>query len=281
LVNVYQKVTDRIIEQLERGVIPWKKPWKGSLPVNYVTQKAYRGINTLLLPQGGEYLTYLQAKQAGGNIRKGEKSQFIVFFKLMEFEDENTGDKKDIPFLKYSNVFHLSQCEGVTSKLKPFEADETIEPIQTAQDIIDDYVCRSGVKLAISEGSDHAYYQPSTDKIVLPAIKQFTNATEYYSVAFHEAAHSTGHSSRLNRISDTAAFGSQSYSREELVAEIAATMVMNSSGIEIPETFANSAAYIAGWLKRLREDNKAIVQASSQAQKATDLILGTENTEMA
>jgi len=278
-VNVYELVTKRILEQLKQGIIPWRKTWKGSVPVNYVTQKAYRGVNSLLLPQGGEYLTFLQTKQAGGNVRKGEKSQLVVFFKPMEVEDKDTGEKKTIPYLKYSNVFHISQCEGITSKLNPVQADEVTEPMQDAQSIIDDYVNRSGVVLDIVEGSAKAYYQPSLDRIVLPSIKQFTNANDYYSVAFHEASHSTGHLSRLNRISDIASFGSQSYSREELVAEISAAMVMNNIGLEIPATFENSTAYINGWLKRIRGNDKEIVQASSQAQKATDMILGVEDSQ--
>ena len=131
-------VTDRIIAQLKQGVIPWRKTWKGSVPINYVTRKPYRGINTLLLPNGGEYLTYLQAKEAGGNVKKGEKAHIIVFYKPLEVKDENTEEVKKIPFLKYSNAFHISQCEGITSKLEPIQPDTTIKPIQAAQDIISD-----------------------------------------------------------------------------------------------------------------------------------------------
>jgi antirestriction protein ArdC len=272
--EVYEMVTNRILERLEKGVIPWRKTWNGSEPRNYVTQKPYRGVNTLLLPYGGEYLTFLQVKEAGGKVKKGEKSHIIVFYKPLEIKDENTGEDKTIPYLKYSNVFHISQCEGITSKLQPIITNNDIEPIQTAQDIINAYIDRSGVTLNHIEGSNQAFYRPSTDTITLPTIGQFESSEEYYSTAFHEAAHSTGHKSRLNRITETAAFGSEKYSREELTAEITACMLMNIAGIEIQETFENSAAYIKGWSKKLKEDIKAILNASSQAQKATDLILG-------
>ena len=143
-----------------------------------------------------------------------------------------------------------------------------------AQDILNGYVTRSGVKLEHIEGSNQAYYKPSADRITLPVIGQFESAEEYYSTAFHEVAHSTGHKTRLDRITETAAFGTGDYSREELTAEIAASMVMNVAGIELPQTFENSVAYIKSWVSKLREDVKAIVTASGKAQKATDLILG-------
>jgi len=274
--SIYEMVTNRILEQLEKGVIPWRKTWRGSEPRNYVTQNPYRGINTLLLPYGGEYLSFLQVKEAGGSVKKGEKSHIIVFYKPLEIEDKDTGETETIPYLKYSNVFHISQCEGITSKLEPIQTNTDIEPITVAQDIINAYVNRSGVKIEHIEGSNRAFYRPATDTVTLPIIGQFESAEEYYSTAFHEAAHSTGHKSRLDRLTAPAAFGSQSYSKEELTAEIAACMLMNFAGIEIPATFENSAAYIKGWSKKLREDIKAIITASSHAQKATDLILGFE-----
>ena len=274
-INVYEIVTQRILDQLAKGVIPWRKTWSGSEPLNYISRKPYKGINLLLLPFGGEYLTFLQAKNAGGSVKKGEKSHIIVFYKMMESIGEN-GEKKMFPFLRYSNVYHISQCKGIESKLKPIETDSTIEPIEQAQNIIDGYITRSKVTLEHVEGSNKAYYRPSTDTIIMPTLGQFEGAEEYYSTAFHEAAHSTGHKSRLNRLTEDAAFGSGEYSREELTAEISACMLMNFAGIEIPETFENSAAYIESWSRKLREDVKAIVSASGKAQKATNLILGIE-----
>ena len=272
--DIYAMVTDRIIEQLEKGVIPWRKPWKGNPAMNFITRKAYRGINPMLLPHGGEYLTFLQAKQLGGHVKKGEKGNMVVFYKLSEIIDTKTGETKNIPFLKYSTVFHLSQIEGIPSKLPPIVLDDTIKPIETAQKVIAGYIARSGVHIQHIIGDDSASYNPASDTISLPEIRQFSKAHDYYSVSFHEAAHSTGHKSRLNRDIGTSSFGSQKYSREELVAEITAAMLMNEVGIEIPQTFQNSASYIKSWLSKLRDDKKMILMSSSAAQKATDLILG-------
>jgi antirestriction protein ArdC len=268
-------VTQRILDQLAAGVIPWRKTWSGSEPINYVSRKAYRGINLLLLPYGGEWLTFNQCRNAGGSVKKGAKSSIIVFWKMLDKEDPETGEKKQIPYLQYSNVFHISQCDAIKSKLEAVKADNELEPIDAAQNIFDGYINRSGVKLNLVKGSNRAFYQPTADAITLPVLGQFTSPEEYYSTAFHEAAHSTGHKSRLNRITETAAFGSDIYSREELTAELTACMLMNIAGAEIPATFENSAAYIQGWSKKLKEDIKAIITASGQAQKATDLIFGT------
>jgi len=274
--DIYAKVTERIIEQLEKGVIPWRKPWRGNPAMNYVTRKPYRGINPMILPHSGEYLSFLQANELGGHVKKGEKGNMVVFFKPLEVEDVKTGDKKNIPFLKYSTVFHLSQIEGIETKLPPIVLSDAIKPIEAAKKIITDYTGRTGVHINHVIGSDRAYYQPSTDTITLPEIGQFTSANEYYSVAFHEAAHSTGHENRLNRNIGTSTFRSQKYSYEELIAEIAAAMVMNETGIEISQTFENSAGYIKSWLEKLRDDKKMIVTASGAAQKAADLILDRE-----
>ncbi|MCL1976617.1 MAG: zincin-like metallopeptidase domain-containing protein [Candidatus Bathyarchaeota archaeon] len=272
-VNVYELVTNRVLAELEKGVIPWRKPWSGCAPINYITRKKYRGINLFLLPHGGEYLTFKQCQECGGKIKKGEKSQIIVFFKMIEHKDEKTDEVKEYPYLKYSNVFHISQCEGVASKL---EVAQEADPIETAQNIIEGYVSRSCVNFVHVTGSDRACYSPSLDKIVMPAMNQFESNSEYYSTAFHEMAHSTGHENRLNRISKLANFGTETYSKEELVAELSSAMLMNMAGIEQPATFENSVAYIQGWSKKLQEDKKAIVNAAGQAQKAVDYIRGEE-----
>jgi len=269
-VNVYELVTNRILAELEKGVIPWRKPWSDCAPINYLTRKRYRGINLWLLPHGGEYLTFKQCQECGGKIKKGEKSHIITFFKMIEHMDEKTGELKEHPYLKYSNVFHISQCEGITSKL---ELVPEVDPIEAAQDIVEDYVSRSGVNFIHVTGSDRACYSPPLDKILMPAISQFESNSEYYSTAFHEMAHSTGRENRLNRINKLANFGTETYSKEELIAELSSAMLMNTTGIEQPATFENSTAYIQGWSKKLQEDKKAIVNAAGQAQKAVDYIL--------
>ena len=272
--DIYETVTNRILEQLEQGVIPWRKTWNGSEPRNYVTQKQYRGINLLLLPYGGEYLTFKQAKEAGGSVKRGEKSHMIVFFKMLDKTDEKTGEAEKFPYLKYSNVFHITQCEGIETKMEPISAENENEPEEAAQNIIDNYVKRTGVNVELINGSNKACYAPADDKITMPVIQQFNTTNDYYSVFFHEAAHSTGHENRLKRLEKAAAFGSHSYSKEELIAEITACMLMNFTQIEIPETFENSVSYIKSWSQKLKDDKRMIVTAANAAQKATDLILG-------
>jgi len=269
-VNVYELVTNRILAELEKGVIPWRKTWSGSAPINYLTRKPYRGTNLFLLPHGGEDLTFKQCQECGGKIKKSEKSHIIVFFKMIESTDEKTGERAEYPYLKYSNVFHISQCEGITSKLEPMQE---ANPIETAQNIIEDYVSRSNVKFIHFAGSDRAYYSPAFDKIIMPTRSQFESSSEYYSTAFHEMAHSTGHKNRLNRIDKLASFSTETYSKEELIAELSSTMLMNMAGIEQPATFKNSAAYIHGWSEKFQEDKKVIVTAVGQAQKTVDYIL--------
>jgi len=274
-INIFQIVTDRIIEQLENNVIAWRRQWQGGVPVNYITQKPYNGINLLLLPYGGEWLTFKQVQEVGGTVRKGEKSSMIVFFKMLEKDGGGDADsaKEKFPLLRYSNVFHLSQTEDIESKQKSVELNN-VNPIEQAETALNDYIARSGVRWESVRGSNEAYYSPSLDKIVMPATKQFTSSEDYYSVAFHEAAHSSGHQSRLDRISKDASFGNKEYSKEELVAEISACMTMNYLNLEIPQTFNNSVAYINAWRKKLKDDNKLILTAANHAQKATNLILG-------
>ena len=275
--SVYKYVTERIIAELEKCVIPWKKPWKGQKAINYVSRKEYQGINTLLLPFPGEYLTFNQIRKLGGKVKKGEKSSMIVFYKFIEKKDKDGEVTETFPLLRYFNVFHLSQTEDIDTKLADFEAKSNNEVITDAEKVINDYVGREKIQLQNILGSDRAYYSQTDDKIVLPDLKQFTNSNEYYSTAFHEMAHSTGHKSRLDRFKDTESykFGSESYSKEELIAEVGSTMLCNHVGIEIPETFENSVAYIQSWAKVLKDkDNvRLVTTAASAAQRAVNFIL--------
>ena len=278
--DIYQMVTDRIIAQLESGIIPWKKPWTGVSPLNggafnRVTKKSYSILNQMLLGEGGEYATFKQWSALGGKIRKGEKQKIVVFWKVIHktIQDKDGNDKEvGIPFLQYYGVFHISQVDGV----EPLNKDELkdVDPIPEADEIIDSYVKREGIKFQ-EIASNEAYYSPLDDRVVVPMKSQFQNASEFYSTAFHELTHSTGHKSRLDRIHvGVAAFGSEEYSKEELVAELGAAGMLNLLGIEIPETFKNSTAYIQSWIKALRNDKKMIVMASSKAEKAIAYILG-------
>lgn len=277
--NVYEMVTERIIAELEKGIIPWEKPWTGvrSGAYNRVSKKAYSLLNQMLLKHTGEYATFKQWSELGGKIKKGAKSEIIVFWKITEIEEENEDNekvKKNIAILRYYNVFHISQVEGVKPLESPFPE---VEPIEEADRIINDYVTREHIDFTECT-SNKAYYSPSRDCVVVPMKEQYKLINEYYSTTFHELTHSTGHKTRLDRLESgaVAAFGTETYSKEELVAEIGSASIMNLLGIETTKTFRNSTAYIQSWIKVLKNDNKFIVSASSKAEKAVEYILHKE-----
>ena len=272
--DIYAEVTSRIIDQLEQGVIPWSKPWIASgNAISRATGKPYSLLNQMILGKPGEYLTFAQCQKEGGKIRKGEKSSMIVFWKFIEQEDEETHEKKQVPFLRYFSVFHIDQCEGLEAKHVQ-SLPTTVKPDEKAEGIITDYLQRSGIKLIHQEG-DRAFYRPSTDSITLPLMAQFKDVAEYYSTAFHELTHSTGHQSRLDRLSKTAFFGSEAYSKEELIAELGASALVSHCGLETSSSFRNNTAYIQNWLQALRNDKRLIVSASGKAEKAVSLLLNS------
>lgn len=211
-------------------------------------------------------------------MKPGEKSEMIVFWKFPEkteetdSEEDDANQKKTRPVLRYYRVFHVSQVEGVEPLPTVDELFPT-DPILEAERIFQDYVKREGIRLE-EELSDRAYYAPSTDKIHIPSILQFRNAEQFYSTAFHEAVHSTGPSSRLNRIGiKDVRFGSETYSKEELIAEIGAAFLLHAIGIESEKSDENSVAYIQSWSKAFRDDKRLIVSAAGQAQKACLFIM--------
>ena len=281
--NIYEEITNRIIEQLEDGIIPWHKPWTGitSGAYNRISKRPYSLLNQMLLKYDGEYATYKQWTELGGKIKKGEKSEIVVFWKIMQVEEEVNGkkEKKSIPLLRYINVFHISQVEGVEPKsIKAVEH----KPIEEAEQIKVDYMNRENI--AIKEViTDNAFYSPLRDFIQVPCKEQYADIMEFYSTLFHEMIHSTGHRDRLGRLDHTiklSSFGTEDYSKEELIAEIGSAFLMNHIGIETIKTFKNSAAYIQSWLRVLKNDNRFIVSASGKAEKAMKYILGIkeENT---
>ena len=260
----------KILEKLSQGIIPWRKSWSvNDRAVNWTTQKAYRGINSLLL-EGGEYATMNQISAAGGKVIKGSKGHPVAFFKWMQ--NEEADDNKGFPLLRYYTVFEINtQCEGLKSKRKVKET--TVTPIEQAEKLIEGYATIP----QITHGSPS--YNPSKDLLMMPDMNEFTTEQEYYATMFHEMTHSTGHKNRLNRpaVVDTIHFGSEKYSKEELVAEIGAAMLCGTVGIE--NTLDNSVAYIQSWMKKLQDDPKIIISAASQAQKATDYIQGIKVQE--
>lgn len=269
--DLYKEITERIINQMQEGIIPWHKPWISGKAISHTTGKPYSLLNQMMLGKPGEYLTFKQCQAEGGKVKKGEKAQMVVFWKWMTVEDEETKEEKEVPFLRYYNVFHIDQCEGLQPKYE-ITLPGTTEPDAAANEIIYDYLDRSGVKMK-HESGDRAYYQPMTDSVVIPDRKQFAETAEFYSTLFHELTHSTGHESRLNRLEKTAFFGTESYSKEELIAEIGAATLVNHCGIETSSSFRNSTAYIQNWLSVLKNDKRFIVSAAGKVEKAINLIL--------
>lgn len=282
--DVYTMVTDRIVAELENGVIPWKKPWiskEGA--ISHVTGKPYSLLNQMLLAKAGEWLTYAQAVKEGGKIKKGEKGRFVVFWKWVEKKTGETDADgnlviEKVPFLRYFTVFHIDQCEGIKPRFEGKASDLT--PDAEAQKIFDDYTVRE--KITVNHGGDRAFYRPFEDSITLPVISAFKAIAEYYSTAFHEAVHSTGAKSRLNRdgVTGLTYFGSEDYSKEELIAEIGSSMILNKIGMETEASFKNNAAYINGWLSVLRNDKRFIVSAAGKAEKAVKFLLNEKDEEI-
>ncbi len=288
--NVYEIVNKRIIELLEQEqVIPWRKPWKSSGgPSNLVSKKEYRGINQFLLncsPYSSPYwLTYKQATEKGGHVLKGEKSTLVVFWKWIDRKESKSVVESceesplgKVPLLRYYNVFNLDQVEGVHP---PEEEQNTnpFTPIEQAEQITQNMQC----KPAIQYGGNRAYYSPSLDLVQLPDREKFHSAEDLAHVTFHEIAHATGAPHRLNRkgVTEPTYFGSHEYSQEEICADMTASLLCGVTGIE-QSTIENSAAYIQGWLKVLKQDKKCLVLAANQAQRAADYILNkqTEDTQ--
>ncbi len=270
--DIYEHVTSLFIDSLERGCIPWKRPYSGGvLPFNMVSGKQYHGINIMILGMAPYscrgYVTFKQAGDLGGKVKKGENSSMIIFWKFLEREDEQ-GEKYTIPLLRYYNVFNLEQCEGI--ELPETEEKADIDSIPFADSII----LESQTPNPEFCGSVPCY-KPITDSICLPNRDQFNSSEELYSTVFHEMVHSTGHKTRLSRpdLMDLNGFRSHAYSREELTAEIGSSFLNHHCGFGDHEQ-ENSESYVNGWVKKLKDHKKMIIEASGKAQKAVDYILG-------
>jgi antirestriction protein ArdC len=276
--SVYDQITERVIAMLEKGTVPWQKPFnvKRGFPRNLVSKKPYRGINVFLLHamsyESPLWLTYHQAQELGAHIRKGEKACPVVFWKQHKVDDKHTGEKVNIPFLRYYFVFNVSQCEGLGELPDPTPMAVITKPAEI--------VANMPQRPLIKHGMASAFYSPAGDFVGMPDRERFTSEDEVFSVLYHELVHSTGAAHRLNRptITEANGFGSEEYSKEELIAEMGAAFLCGVAGIG-ERTLNNSAAYIQNWLTALQNDHKLIVQAAGQAQKAADFILGTKFEE--
>lgn len=278
--RTYDRITDRITALLEQGTVPWHKPWKAStgLPRNFVSRKPYRGINVFMLIalsyESPFWLTFRQVAALGGNVRKGEKACPVVFWKQLKLEDKESNEPRRIPLLRFYHVFNVSQCDGL--KTAPAPVETTGNGLAKPEDIVAGMPHLPSIK----HGMTKAYYSPHEDCVGLPARERFDTPEDYYATLFHELVHSTGHEKRLKRatVTESAGFGSNPYCKEELVAELGAAFLCGQAEIA-GRVIDNSAAYLQGWLKQLRDDKTLIVQAAAQAQKAADFILGRSFSE--
>jgi antirestriction protein ArdC len=286
--NVYSIITERMLALLENGTVPWHKPWSATngeaLPRNLASGKPYRGVNVFLLHAMGYgspyWLTFKQAQERGGHVRKGEKASPVVFWKWLDTDEiDASGKAKRVPLLRYYHVFNVAQCDGIDAPT-PQGTKREHTPIEAAERIVEGMPLRP----AIEHRGDCACYSPALDMVRMPEPGAFRSAEDYHSTLFHELTHSTGHESRLNRkgVAGTdgewSAFGSTPYAREELVAECGASFLCAHAGI-VERTLNNSAAYVAGWLERLKNDPKLVVIAAAQAQRAADFILAVKHGE--
>jgi antirestriction protein ArdC len=295
--KVYEIVTDQILSLLERGVVPWKKPWKasssGSFPRNIVSKKNYQGVNVFLLASAGYsspfWMTFKQAGRLGGHIKKGEKSHLVIFWTWLtpkrssfkkDAEEDDSGDgageidDKKVPYLRYYRVFNIEQTEGIEYP------KETVahnwNPIERCEEVVRNMPnCPE-----IVHGFDRACYQPLKDRVLLPDKNSFKDIESYYCTCFHEICHSTGSQKRLGRVGITSIINSNGSTRdigvtafEELVAEMGASFLCWHTGIDT-KTIENNASYIADWLQALKNNPKMVITAAASAQKAVDWILG-------
>lgn len=274
--DVYELITNRIIDQLEQGVVPWRIPWtQAGMPKNLISNRPYNGINIWLLSALGFtrnlFLSYKQVKSLGGSIIKGQKACPVVFWNWKEKKDEKTNEIKKIGILRYYMVFNIDQCDGIAigSESELNVSEPLIMP--SCEEIITGYTTCPPVEHRGSE----AYYHRINDKITMPEKKGFIDSDHYYSTLFHELVHSTGHPNRLNRkeLTEPTKFGSEQYSQEELIAEMGASFLTSLAGIG-EKPFDNHVAYIQNWLQTLENDKRCIIYASGKAQRAVDYILG-------
>lgn len=288
--DLYESMTNRIIEALQQGVVPWQRPWSssGGVPRSLSTKKEYRGINVLLLGleslmrgfQCSFWGTRKIIESKGGEIKVGEESSRVVFWqpRTIMKEDPKTGKKKPtfIPLLVSYEVFNADQVTWPEGKGPKVEVPQLqFEPLGAAEKVVREYLGRGP---SFQEKEARAYYSPSKDLVNMPKRTTFRSREAWYSTFFHELTHSTGHSSRLKRkgVVEDHFFGDPTYSQEELVAELGACFLRAQVGMDAPEEFSNSAAYLDTWIKRLQEDHKLLLQASGQAQKAVTFILTGE-----
>ena len=291
--DVYTRVTDRIIADLEKGVRTWLKPWSAEHTAGKISRPLrhngipYQGMNILLL--WGEalekgyvapiWLTYKQAQEFGGQVRKGERGSLVVYAnKLTRTETGENGEdvERQIPFMKGYSVFNVEQVDGLPAHY--YAKPENPLPLSERLDHAERFLTNTGAE--IRHGGNRAYYSPAQDAVQMPPFEAFKDKESYYATILHELTHWTSHKSRLDRSFNAKRFGDNGYAREELVAELGAAFLSADLGIT-PEIREDHAAYIGHWLKTLQEDSRAIFSAAAHAQRAADFLQGLQGKEEA
>ena len=272
--DIYQQITDQIIAALETGTAPWVKPWASiGAPLNAITNREYSGINMILLSMttfaSNAWLTFQQAKQAGGTVRKGEKGTRVVFFKPLAVEDKDSttaeAKEKVIPMLRSFIVFNTAQIDGLPEKFtaKPHPQIDSFTDNDAAEALLSQAI--------IKHNCSRACFIPSMDEIHMPNKCDFKSIGDYYSTGLHELTHWTGHKNRLNR-DFNGRFGDTAYAFEELIAELGSSFLCAHSGIDGQ---LQHASYIASWIKVLKGDKRAVFTAASAARKSTEYLTGS------
>jgi len=279
--KIYQEITEKIIAQLTKGIIPWEEPWFGNCgAISHATGRAYSLLNQLALGgESAEFVTWHQIQMLKGRVIKGSKGRKVYFWHTFDKAEVNEkGERiiKKIPYLRTYTVFRVDDCEGIEARWQPKQGNTTVSPIALAEETTNQYLNREGIKLE-HKNSGEAYYAPRQDYINVPSINNFRSSEAYYSTLLHEIVHSTGHKKRLGRFKvdeHLSPFGSPDYSREELVAEMGASFLLRRLNIDNAKTLQQNSAYIQNWIQVLNNDMSLIAIAASRAEKAVQFVMG-------
>lgn len=274
MVDIFQKMTDRVIEILESGAVPWRQPWSGTVPTNLASMKPYNGINYLLLGcmgyESNYWLTFKQAQKLGGGVKAGERSPaFVVYADTWPITKKLPDGTEKIEvrrFLKHTPVFNLVQCRGIDTPEETGRDHKSIEPLQACIAFLDNL--KEHPKIGCGKV---AAYLPRDDRIIMPQMGHFQHAEGYYATLFHEITHWSGAPNRLNRPQTIYSVNQKIYAREELIAEMGAAFICAKCQIDTA-IIENSAAYIDGWLKALRNDRRLVSEAAKYARIAVEYL---------
>ncbi|RWB39785.1 MAG: DUF1738 domain-containing protein [Mesorhizobium sp.] len=281
--DTYQRITDTIVEQLEAGTKPWIRPWRGSVRHSLIprraTGEAYRGINVLMLWVSGQmfgyeentWMTYRQAQDLGGQVRKGEKGTLVVKYGTFTPKEREDDEDRSIPYLKGYTVFNVEQIENLPDRF--FSPAEELPSVPAPHiETVEAFVRNTGAKVSYS--GTKACYRPSSDDILMPGRDRFESEVHLYSTLLHELSHWSGAQHRLDR-DMSGRFGSESYAVEELIAELSASFLCADLGVA-HDPRDNTAAYVASWLKVLKNDKRAIITAAAKAQAAAEYLMALQ-----